>query len=112
MSEFTFVPDFTVDESVAFKTIVSEFENGAEQRRRKWATPQRRWSLRFKSKTQAELNAVKSFFLAKYGALIAFTWTNPNDGVEYTVRFVDDSFKFTLKDYQIYDFEFDLIEVK
>ena len=112
MSDFTFTPDFVVDENVQYKTLVSEFENGTEQRRRKWSTPLRKWSLRFHNRTQSELNAIKSFFISKYGSLRAFTWTNPNDGVEYVVRFVEDSFKFSLKAYHLYDLEFDLIEVR
>ncbi len=112
MSDFTFTPDFVVDENVQYKTIVSEFENGTEQRRRKWSTPLRKWSLKFHNKTQSELNAIKSFFTSKYGAYASFTWTNPNDGVEYVVRFVEDSFKFALKAYQMYDVEFDLTEVR
>ena len=43
---------------------------------------------------------------------MAFTWTNPNDAVEYAVRFAEDSFKYTMKAYEVYDFEFDFIEVK
>jgi len=112
MSDFTYIPDYTVDETVTFKTAVSEFENGAEQRRKKWANPQRKWSLKFHNRKKSEVEAVKAFFTGKFGALTAFTWTNPNDGVEYSVRFADDSFKFSLKDYDLYDFEFDFIEVK
>jgi phage-related protein len=68
--------------------------------------------LRFQHRTKTEMESVRDFFMGKYGALTSFTWTNPNDSVEYTVRFVEDSFKFVLKAYQVYDFEFDFIEVK
>ena len=112
MSDFNYNPDFTVDEAVQYKTLISEFENGVEQRRRKWANPLRKWTLRFQHRTLTEMNNIRDFFISKYGARTAFTWTNPNDSVEYTVRFVEDSFKFVLKAYQIYDFEFDFIEVK
>jgi phage-related protein len=112
MSDFIYVPDYAVDETVSYKTIVSEFENGAEQRRKKWSNPQRKWSLRFRNRKKSEVDAVKVFFTGRLGSLTAFTWTNPNDSVEYTVRFADDSFKFSLKDYDLYDFEFDFIEVK
>ena len=112
MSDFTFVPDFVLDETVSFKTIVSEFENGTEQRRRKWANPLRKWSLKFHNKTQSELNAIKSFFTSKYGASNQFTWTNPNDAVEYVVRFSEDNFKYALKSFGVYDVEFDLTEVR
>lgn len=112
MSDFNYTPDFTVDEAVQYKTLVSEFENGVEQRRRKWANPLRKWTLRFGHRTLSEMNDIRNFFMGKYGSLTSFTWTNPNDSVEYTVRFVEDSFKFVLRAYQIYDFELDFIEVK
>ena len=112
MSDFTYLPDFLIDEALEYKTIVSEFENGAEQRRRKWANPQRKWTLRFNNRTHTEMTEVSDFFKSKFGAFMAFTWTNPNDSVEYTVRFVEDSFQFSRKAYGVYDFEFEFIEVK
>jgi uncharacterized protein (TIGR02217 family) len=112
MSDFDFKPDVTIDEAVQYKTLISEFENGAEQRRSKWKNPLRKWSLRYKTRTLSEMNSVRDFFMGKKGAFSAFTWTNPNDSVEYMVRFVEDSFRFSLKAYQLYDFELDLIEVK
>jgi len=55
---------------------------------------------------------VRDFFKARFGAFMSFTWTNPNDSVEYPVRFVEDSFQFSLKAYGVYDFECEFIEVK
>lgn len=112
MSDFNFKPDFVIEETVEYKTLVSEFENGAQQRRRKWESPIRNWTLRFRTRTLPEMNAVRDFFISKYGSFAGFTWTNPNDSVEYTVRFSDDSFKFSMKSYQLYDFELNLQEVK
>jgi phage-related protein len=112
MSDFNYTPDFTVDETVQYKTLVSEFENGAEQRRRKWANPLRKWTLRFRHRHLSEMNDIRNFFMDKCGAFEVFTWTNPNDSTEYNVRFVEDSFRFTLKAYRIYDFELDFVEVK
>jgi phage-related protein len=112
MSEFNFNPDFVIDEEIEFKTLVSEYENGAEQRRRKWENPRRKWFLRFNTRIKSELVNIMNFFVNKSGAYQGFTWTNPNDGIEYFVRFVEDSLKFTLKAYEIYDLELRLIEVK
>ena len=112
MSDFNFKPDFVIEETVEYKTLISEFESGVEQRRRKWENPIRKWTLRFRTRTLSEMNAVKDFFISRYGAFGSFTWTNPNDSVEYSVRFVDDSFKFDMKSYQLYDFELNLREVK
>lgn len=112
MSEFTYLPDFVIDEAVEYKTLVSEFENGAEQRRRKWLNPLSKWTIRFNNRTYAEMTQVRDFFKNKFGAFMSFTWTNPNDSVEYAVRFVEDSFQFSRKAYGVYGFEFEFIEVK
>ncbi len=112
MSDFTYLPDFLIDEAVEYKTLVSEFENGAEQRRRKWASLQSSVTLRCNYRTLTEMSEVRDFFKGKAGVFTSGTWTNPNDSVEYIVRFAEDSFKLSRKAYGVYDFEFDFIEVK
>jgi len=112
MSEFSYNCDFPVEETVMQKTVVSEFENGFEQRRQKWANPLRSFNLVFSCRTKTEMENVRNFFTTKKGALTSFTWTNPNDSVEYTVRFKEDSFKYQQISYRIYDFELELIQVK
>lgn len=112
MSEFSYLPDSVIDEAVEYKTLISEFENGAEQRRRKRLNPLAKWTLRFSNRTHPEMTEVRDFFKSKFGAFMAFTWTNPNDSVEYTVRFIEDSFQFSRKAYGVYDFECEFIEVK
>lgn len=112
MADFTYTPDRVVEEEVVFNTLVSRFENGVEQRRSKWANPLRKWKLYFKIRTQTEMEAVRDFFINKKGAYSSFTWTNPNDNVTYTVRFVEDSFKFERQHYQIYNFEVAFQEVR
>lgn len=112
MSDFNYLPDFIFEESLEYKTMVSEFENGIEQRRRKWSKPQKKWLLRFSNKSKQDMQAVRDFFKSKYGAFYPFVWENPNDGIAYTVRFDKDSFKFNLKAYEVYDFELEFIEVR
>jgi len=112
MSDFTLSPDYVFDEKIQYKTIVSQFENGAEQRRAKWASGQRSWTLQFNNRTAADFDTVIDFVTAKKGAYSSFTWTNPNDATEYTVRFEEDSVSFSNKAYGVYDFNFRLTEVK
>jgi len=112
MSDFNMLPDFVFEETQEYKTLVSEFENGVEQRRRKWANPVGKWTLRFKNRIKVDMETVRDFFKSKYGSFMTFTWTNPNDSLEYNVRFVEDSFKSSIKAYGVYDFEFEFIEVK
>lgn len=112
MADFTYTPDFAFDEAVHYKTLVSEFENGTEQRRAKWATGRREWTLRFIMRSKVEYDAILLFFTQKFGALTSFTWTNPNDSTDYTVRFKEDSFNVTRENGAYYDFEFQFIQVK
>lgn len=111
MSDFAYTPDFTLTEEPTFKTDITEYENGVEQRRKAWASARREWKLVFKNRTLTEINLIKSFFLGKYGAFSSFTWTNPNDSTEYTVRFKQDSFVFERKGYNAYDAETVFIQV-
>jgi phage-related protein len=110
--DLTVSPDFTLPLTTAYKTLVSKFENGAEQRRAKWATPIRSWRLSFRNKSQTDKDTLQTLFASKLGRYGTFLWTNPLDSVQYTVRFDTDELQVSEKAYQIYDIEFDLIEVR
>jgi len=69
MSDFAYAPDFAVEEQIEYKTLVSEFESGVEQRRQKWSAPLRTFKLVYRNRTAAEYSDVKTFFTAKLGAL-------------------------------------------
>ena len=112
VSDLTDMPDYVYDEEIQYQTLISNFENGYEQRRAKWATPLRKFHLVYKNRTTTEIGTLKTLFTTKLGRATAFTWTNPNDSVEYSVRFDEDSFKFQNKAYGVYDAEFSLIQVK
>ena len=112
MSDFTAVPDNTLEESNEFDTMITGFENGVEQRRLRSASPRMSFDLTFKNRTFAEMDAVRDFFVTKGGNLTAFTWTNPNDSTEYTVRFEKSGFSFKRIRYDIYEFNVSLIQVK
>ncbi len=111
-SDLTLKPDFVYEENIRFKTLVSEFENGYEQRRSKWAAPLRVFHLTYRNRSSSDLGTLKTLFTTKMGMATPFTWTNPNDSVEYSVRFQEDSFNFQNKAYGIYDVEFTLVQVK
>lgn len=111
MSDFELTPDFVLDQTNQYKTLISEFESGVEQRRAKRDDPRRKWKLVYRNRPTADKNTAKSRFDSQKGQYSSFTWTNPNDSTEYTVRFNMDEFKFRYKAYGIYDFELFLIEV-
>lgn len=111
MSDFTYSVDSVIEEDIGYATRVSSFENGVEQRRSVRSSSIRKFSLNFQNRTQAEMEQIRDFFIAKLGQLTSFTWTNPNDSVEYTVRFSEDSFKHTRDAYDIYNFQCQFVQV-
>jgi len=111
MADFTYTPDFVLEEEIGYNTRVSQFENGFEQRRGIRASSIRKFNLEFKNRTKAEMLEVKNFFISKLGKLTSFTWNNPNDSTDYTVRFQDDSFKLANTAFEIYDFSCSFVQV-
>lgn len=111
-ADFILNPDFNSDEAPQFKTIISQYENGVEQRRAKWSTPIREWCLNYINRAAADFCCARDFYICKCGGLCSFTWQNPSDSCCYTVRFKEDSLRFTLKSYCIWDFSFAFIQVK
>lgn len=111
MADLTTVCDNAIEEIPEFSTMVSKFENGVEQRRARRSGSIRKFNLVYRNRTQAEFQTVRDLFLEKKGALTTFSWTNPNDGVSYTVRFLEDSLMFERVAYQRYNFSFTVIQV-
>jgi len=112
MSDFALAPDYTFETTKDYRTLITEFENGAEQRRQVWAAQRRSWKLRYKNRDATDLGTITTIFDSKKGMLTSFTWTNPVDSAEYTVRFKEDSLRYSNSVYGLYDIEFELIEVK
>lgn len=111
MSDFSTQPNSAMDEEPIFDTIISEFESGVEQRRSRRSSSLRRWRLIYTNRDSTTMETVRDFFLARLGAYDDFTWTNPNDDVEYTVRFEEDSLNIRRRRYNLWDFQFVLREV-
>jgi uncharacterized protein (TIGR02217 family) len=111
MADFTYVADKTVEEEIQFDTLISEAENGFEQRRSRRDNAIRKFKLFYTNRTSSEMTEVAEFFEGKKGSLTSFTWENPNDSTTYTVRFADDSFKFKRVAFNIFSFEVSLLEV-
>lgn len=107
----SFVPDQAIQLSKEYTTIISTFENGAEQRRQKRDNPNREWSLSYKLRTASEKNLFVAFFDSQKGNLKAFNWTNPEDNVQYLVRFKDGSLSVEQLKYDLYNYSVVLKEV-
>ena len=109
--DLTTAPDFVLPLTTSYKTLVSKFENGVEQRRQKWGSAIRGWNLTFRNRSNAERSTLQTLFDAKKGKLTSFLWTNPLDSVQYTVRFDTDELEVQEKAYQIFDISFPLVQV-
>lgn len=70
-----------------------EMENGSEQTRVLHEEILAGWRFQSPALTKAQAEVHKAFFDSKYGSGISFTWTEPRSETEYTVRYVDGSFK-------------------
>lgn len=112
MSDFTLTPDYVYSEKKQYKTLKTNFENGAVQTRAKWSSPLRTFRLVFKNRPYSDVTTLMTLFDSKYGGYGSFTFTNPNDSTEYTVRFSEDTLDVENKAYDVYDFSLSLEEVK
>lgn len=114
MEKFTWEAYNVYTEKIDFKTLVSKYESGAEQRRAKWAYPLRSFVLQFEmSDWETEAEEILNFFIARKGSFEAFQWDNPNDGATYTVRFLEDFLNLARFAYKLYSLgEIRFVEVK
>lgn len=117
MSDLNILPEFPIKTTPAFQTLISQFENGVEQRRAKRANPIYSWDLVFKNRQAADLSTLWTLFIAKLGPLTAFTWTDPDPNsptynTQFNVRFKDDStFIYQVNAYNLYDITFTIVQV-
>jgi len=112
MPDFPIQPDFPVEESFVQNTLISNYENGVEQRRSRFGTPLREFALCFRNRKIAEFCCLRDFFNSKQGALCTFSFQNPNDSCCYNVRFKEDKLSTQLISYRIYSMETTLVQVK
>lgn len=108
---FTWQPDFGFEERKSYANLVTSYESGAEQRRRKFTSPKRVFTLRFTNISKTDADAIFAFYTAREGTYGTFTWNNPFDGTNYTVRFIENSLVRSMIAYQIYNMSCSFIEV-
>lgn len=88
----TVIPSYSIVHEIEFKTLVSSFENGAEQRRNKWSQGKRQWTLVFDALTTAQIDTLYNFYTSQKGAYTSFTYTDwmSSTSTSFTVRFAED----------------------
>lgn len=69
-------------------TIRSQSEGGYVKSRARFTRIARKWTVKYDWVTKANKNTIKAFEAARYGGSANFTWTNPEDSTDYTVRFL------------------------
>lgn len=94
MSDFSPTRE-TIEEVLDYNVLVSEAENGSEQRRLRHDRALIGFKIKTPVLTKTQMQTYRTFMIGKYGALTSFTFTSPFDDVEYTVRFEANSFRTT-----------------
>ena len=109
MSSYTITPDYIYEDEVGYRTDIQEFENGSEKRLH-YGTPHRIFTLRYDRATQSRKDSILSFFDSVSGAYTAFTWNNPMDSTDYSVRLHQDVVEVSEVAYQHYNVQIRFIE--
>lgn len=77
-----------LDESIAFKTIMTRFDDlGKEQRKQKWLYPRRVLTLKYNHITKANAKTIWDFYMARKGSYEDFRFFYPSSNT-YTTEYV------------------------
>ncbi len=86
------IAQYPLERSKGFRTVVTRYLDGTDQRFIEFASPVRRWVLKLEKLTSDEAGILESFFADRQGRSGLFAFTDPHDGVEYpTCVFEGDS---------------------
>ena len=62
-----------------FSTAIIVTDAGVEERVGRWSRPRRKWDVAYGIKTQEQVQAVRDFYVARYGPLHSFRFRAPTD---------------------------------
>ena len=111
METFSFDVNVPYEETIVYKTLVTDFESGKEKRYKRWNSPKRIFKVSLVGKSDTIMNAVWAFYKAREGRYDPFYFVNPADGVTYTVRFAEDNLSRELFAYKLLNAELKLMQV-
>lgn len=103
-------PSYTYEEELNFRTSIILMDDGSEIRN-SYGTGKRLFTLNYDKITQANKDTLITMYNTLLGMTTAFTWTNPNDDIDYTVRFVSSPLEYTESEDEIYSIQLQLVEV-
>ena len=103
------IEEFHWDVNVPFiehenwSTLVTRYEDGKEQRRKKWSAPKHAYEITLRGRTNTISDQVWSFYYARSGAFDTFYFKNPNENPNTKVIGSGDSsnLNFNIPDYPL-----------
>ncbi len=109
---FSFLPNFTYPLAVNMLTLVEEKEDGTEKRISKMPWGIRLFEAEFLAQTGAQKLALENFYESKKGSDVTFTYNDPVEDINYTVRFEDPRLTFKKRADTLWDVTVKLREVQ
>jgi uncharacterized protein (TIGR02217 family) len=96
MASFPTTPKavYSFTKEVEFKTLISQFENGVEQRRNKWSQGKRQFTVLFDLLSPTNMGYLYDFYVARKGSYESFVYIDPITSSSVDCRFVDDKLSF------------------
>lgn len=75
----TLEPEFGLEETIGFKTLITEMKSGVERRRAKWTYGLRAYRMKLFAYTQSSMNTIWDFYIARKGAYDTFIVKIPTE---------------------------------
>lgn len=77
--EWVWEVNIPFDEGIDWNTLITNYEDGTEQRRKKWSRPKRKYVVPVRSRTPLVMTQIWDFYNARCGAFDTFYFVNPNE---------------------------------
>lgn len=107
-------PQFVHSYEPTWNTLVTNFESGKEQRRKKWSASKTHFYLTYNALSKTNVELIRTHFNGTgYGAYASFSFTHPGETgtPSYTVRYADDGLKISCIDGTNYSVQVHLVQV-
>ena len=109
ITAYTIDPSYLYEEEIGQTIRIVEMESGKEKRM-KFGSPRRTFTLRYDRVTLATRNNIENFFVKVSGSMGRFAWLNPLDSATYTCRLLNDSIEFKETQNEHYNIQLQFIE--
>ena len=79
IEEFWWQVNIPFNETVDWNVLVTAYEDGKEQRRKKWSQPKRSYEITLTGRQDTEMKQVWDFYNSRSGSFDTFYFTNSNE---------------------------------